>query len=68
MDRLHPHRQRIEDAVFGKVTEFFSLPLSLVFYDLTSIYLRATASRPWPNTAIPAIIATIVARSWSGWP
>jgi len=38
MDRLLPHRQAIEDQLFVRVTELFSLPLSLVFYDVTSTY------------------------------
>ena len=46
MDRLQPHRQVIEDAVFGRVTELFSLPLSLVFYDLTSVYFEGDGVSP----------------------
>ncbi len=38
MDRLLPHRHAIEDQLFFRVTELFSLPLSLVFYDVTSTY------------------------------
>ncbi|HET6346290.1 MAG TPA: IS1634 family transposase, partial [Myxococcota bacterium] len=40
MDALHPHRQQIEDHVFARVTELFSLPLNLVLYDLTSSYFE----------------------------
>jgi len=40
MDFLHPHRQQIEDQVFGRVTEIFSLPLNLVLFDLTSTYFE----------------------------
>ncbi len=40
MDRLKPHRQQIEDAMFSRVVELFSLPLQLVFYDLTSTYFE----------------------------
>ncbi len=40
MDRLLPHRQAIEDQLFFRVTELFSLPLSLVFYDVTSTYFE----------------------------
>jgi len=46
MDRLLPHRQQIEDAVFARVTELFSLPLSLVFYDLTSVYFEGDGVSP----------------------
>ncbi len=46
MDLLHPHRQGIEDAVFSKVTELFSLPLNLVFYDLTSVYFEGDGVSP----------------------
>jgi transposase len=40
MDFLHPHRQEIEDQVFRRVTELFSLPLNLVLFDLTSTYFE----------------------------
>lgn len=40
MDRLHPHRQQIEDRLFVRLTDLFSLPLQLVFYDLTSTYFE----------------------------
>jgi transposase len=46
MDRLHPHRQEIEDAVFLRVTQLFSLPLRLVFYDLTSVYFEGDGVSP----------------------
>ena len=40
MDAVHPHRQQIEEHVFERVTEIFSLPLNLVLYDLTSSYFE----------------------------
>jgi transposase len=40
MDRLHPHRHGIEDRLFVRLTDLFSLPLQLVFYDLTSTYFE----------------------------
>jgi transposase len=40
MDAIHPHRQAIEDALFARVTDLFSLPLRLVLYDLTSTYFE----------------------------
>jgi transposase len=40
MDHLHPHRQELEDRLFGRVTDLLSLPLRLVFYDLTSTYFE----------------------------
>ena len=46
MDLLHPHQRAVEDAVFSKVTELFSLPLSLVFCDLTSIYFEGDGVSP----------------------
>ena len=46
MDRLHPQRQEIEDAVFFRVTQLFSLPLRLVFYDLTSVYFEGDGVSP----------------------
>lgn len=46
MDRLHPHRQEIEHAVFSQVTELFSLPLNPVFSDLTSVYFEGNGVSP----------------------
>lgn len=40
MDQLHPLRSQIEDQLFFRVTELFSLPLRLVFYDVTSSYFE----------------------------
>src|SRR5215831_1555446 len=40
MDHLHPHRQVLEDQLFSRVTNLLSLPLRLVFYDLTSTYFE----------------------------
>jgi len=40
MDQLHPPRQEIEDQLFFRVTELFSLPLRVVFYDVTSSYFE----------------------------
>src|SRR5215469_12836136 len=40
MDHLHPHRQALEDQLFSRVTSLLSLPLRLVFYDLTSTYFE----------------------------
>ena len=40
MDHLHPHRQQLEDQLFSRVTDLLSLPLRLVFYDLTSTYFE----------------------------
>lgn len=40
MDRLHPHRARIEEALFDRTTDLLSLPLRLCFYDLTSSYFE----------------------------
>ncbi len=40
MDVLHPQRHALEDALFARVTDLFSLPLRLVLYDLTSTYFE----------------------------
>ena len=40
MDALHPHRQELEERLFARVTNLLSLPLRLVFYDLTSTYFE----------------------------
>jgi hypothetical protein len=46
MDLIHPHRQQNQGAIFGKVTELFSLPLSLVFNDLTSAHFEGDGVSP----------------------
>lgn len=40
MDRLLPHRERIEERVFDRTTQLLSLPLRVVFYDVTSTYFE----------------------------
>jgi transposase len=40
MDRLHPHRASIEEALFARTTTLLSLPLRVCFYDLTSSYFE----------------------------
>jgi transposase len=40
MDRLHPHRAALEEALFDRTTNLLSLPLRLCFYDLTSTYFE----------------------------
>lgn len=40
MDQLYPHREQIENQLFFRVTQLFSLPLQLVFYDVTSTYFE----------------------------
>jgi transposase len=40
MDRLLPHREQIEEQVFARATSLLSLPLRLVFYDVTSTYFE----------------------------
>lgn len=44
MDRLHPHQQRLEEALFDRTTDLLSLPLRLCFYDLTSSYFEGEGS------------------------
>jgi len=40
MDRLLPQRERIEEQVFDRSVQLLSLPLRLVFYDVTSTYFE----------------------------
>ena len=63
MDALHPHRQHLEDRLFARVTDLLSLPLRLVFYDLTSTYFEGEGSVSWPTTATPETTAATGARS-----
>ncbi len=40
MDQLVPHRERLEEQVFDRTVQLLSLPLRLVFYDVTSTYFE----------------------------
>ncbi len=40
MDHLLPNREGIEEQVFDRTTQLLSLPLRLVFYDVTSTYFE----------------------------
>jgi len=40
LDYVHREKGRIEDALFSRLTDLFSLKLSLVFYDLTSTWFE----------------------------
>lgn len=46
MDALHPQIQRLEEALFARLRTLFSLPLRLVFYDLTSTYFEGDGVCP----------------------
>ena len=68
MDRLHPHRARIEEAVFARTTNLLSLPLRLCFDYLISTYFEGDASASWRSTGTRATTG-ITARRWSSaWP
>lgn len=40
IDYVFAEKQRIEESLFGRLTDLFSLKLSLVFYDLTSTWFE----------------------------
>jgi len=40
MDVLQGQQERLEEALFGRVRQLFSVPLQLVWYDLTSTYFE----------------------------
>jgi transposase len=40
MDVLQGQQERLEEALFGRVRQLFSVPLQLVWYDLTSSYFE----------------------------
>ena len=40
IDYVYREKERIEDALFDRLTDLFSLKLSLVFYDLTSTWFE----------------------------
>jgi hypothetical protein len=42
LDYLMAHKSSLEEDLFWKVADIFTLDLSLVFYDLTSSYFTGT--------------------------
>lgn len=46
MDALNEQRERLEEQIFFRVRDMFSLPLRLVFYDLTSSYFEGDGVCP----------------------
>jgi len=40
LDELLKHKQEIEQALYFKLRDLFSLQAELVFYDLTSVYFE----------------------------
>jgi transposase len=42
-DLLVKHRDRIEDALFGRIQNLFALPQTVTLYDLTNTYFEGTA-------------------------
>jgi hypothetical protein len=43
-DLLVRHRDKIEDALFGRIQDLFGLPVTVTLYDLTSTYFEGTAA------------------------
>jgi hypothetical protein len=43
-DLLVKHRDRIEDAVFGRIQDLFELPQTVTLCDLTNTYFEGTAA------------------------
>lgn len=46
LDALHPQIQRIEEGLFAHLRTLFSLPLRLIFYDLTSTFFEGNGVCP----------------------
>ena len=44
-DLLVKHRDKIEDALFGRIQDLFGLPATVTLYDLTNTYFEGTATR-----------------------
>jgi len=43
-DLLVRHRDKIEQALFGRIRDLFALPVTVTLYDLTNTYFEGTAS------------------------
>ena len=43
-DLLVRHRDKIEEALFGRIQDLFGLPLTITLYDLTNTYFEGTAA------------------------
>ena len=43
-DRLVRHRDKIEEALFGRIQDLFGLPVTVTLYDLTNTYFEGTAA------------------------
>jgi hypothetical protein len=43
-DLLVRHREKIEDALFGRIQDLFDLPVTVTLYDLTNTYFEGTAA------------------------
>ncbi|MGD0733370.1 MAG: IS1634 family transposase [Terracidiphilus sp.] len=43
-DLLVRHRDKIEDALFGRIQDLFGLPVTVTLYDLTNTYFEGTAA------------------------
>jgi hypothetical protein len=65
LDRPHPQRARIEQALAARERTLFNLDDTIYLYDLTSTYFEGAAARTTrrPSAAIRAIIAPTANRS-----
>jgi hypothetical protein len=43
-DLLLRHRDKIEEALFGRIRDLFALPVTVTLYDLTNTYFEGTAT------------------------
>jgi hypothetical protein len=43
-DLLVKYREKIEDALFGRIQDLFALPVTVALYDLTNTYFEGTAA------------------------
>lgn len=43
-DLLVRHRDKIEEALFGRIQDLFGLPVTITLYDLTNTYFEGTAA------------------------
>jgi hypothetical protein len=43
-DLLLRHRDKIEEALFGRIRDLFALPVTVTLYDLTNTYFEGTAA------------------------
>src|SRR5262249_2031814 len=67
LDQLHARKDATAQALFLTPRDLFSLPVDIVFHDLTSTYFEGEGP---PDSAPAVTVATasrVTGKCWSGW-